>query len=74
MGRALLVKNPLLQRIFYAYGESDRSGWGIMNKNNQDSWTALAMVQAAMQYYRILDKNEQLVQMTLIFVKIFPKL
>jgi hypothetical protein len=29
-----------------------------MNKNNQDPWADLAMTQAAMEYYRILDENE----------------
>jgi hypothetical protein len=33
-----------------------------MNKNNHDPWTDLAMTQAAMEYYRILDENEQLAQ------------
>jgi hypothetical protein len=33
-----------------------------MNKNNQDPWTDLAMTQAAMEYYRLLDENKQLAQ------------
>jgi len=33
-----------------------------MNKNKQDLWAGLAMTQAAMEYYRILDENEQLAQ------------
>ena len=38
-----------------------------MNKNNQDPWADLAMTQAAMEYYRILDENEELAQrMTII--------
>jgi hypothetical protein len=42
-----------------------------MNKNEQDPWVDLAMTQAAMENYRILDENEQLAQRTFIFVKLF---